>query len=106
MYYSIAAIFSIPNFSASSHRGIDEQARFSSWNRHCRRGFSRRTVGHNPQILSYLIQYVGADRVVLGSDYCYDMGYDMPVQVLEKTPAAERSLILGANAAKLLKIQA
>jgi hypothetical protein len=29
----------------------------------------------------------------------------MPVQVLEKIPAAERSLILGDNAAKLLQIQ-
>jgi len=69
------------------------------------RRFHYDTITHNPKILSYLIDYVGADRVVLGSDYCYDMGYDMPVQVLEKTPAAERSLILGANAAKLLKIQ-
>jgi hypothetical protein len=32
------------------------------------------------------------------------MGYDMPVQVLVKIPATQRSLILGSNAAKLLKI--
>jgi aminocarboxymuconate-semialdehyde decarboxylase len=69
------------------------------------RRFHYDTITHNPQILSYLIQYVGADRVVLGSDYCYDMGYDMPVQALEKTPVAERFLILSTNAAKLLKIQ-
>jgi len=69
------------------------------------RRFHYDTVTHNPQLLAFLIQYVGADRVVLGSDYCYDMGYDMPVQMLNKTPLAQRSLILGANAARLLKIE-
>ncbi len=68
------------------------------------RRFHYDTITHNPKILSYLIDYVGADRVVLGSDYCYDMGYDMPVQVLKNVPAKQRSLILGNNAAKLLKI--
>ena len=69
------------------------------------RRFHYDTITHSPQMLAYLIEYVGADRIVLGSDYCYDMGYDMPVQVLEKIPAAARSLILGDNAAKLLQIQ-
>ncbi len=69
------------------------------------RRFHYDTITHNPKILGYLIDYVGADRVVLGSDYCYDMGYDMPVQALAKTPVADRYQILGANAAKLLKIK-
>jgi aminocarboxymuconate-semialdehyde decarboxylase len=68
------------------------------------RRFHYDTITHNPQLLSFLIQYVGADRVVLGSDYCYDMGYDMPVQAISKVPASQRSLILGSNAAKLLRI--
>ena len=68
------------------------------------RRFHYDTITHSTQILSFLIQLVGADRVVLGSDYCFDLGYDAPVQVIEKFPAEERSLILGGNAAKLLKI--
>jgi len=71
------------------------------------RRFHFAKITHNPQILRLLIQLVGADRVVLGSDYCYDMGYDQPVQVLDRVPnlqATERSLIASRNAAKLLKI--
>jgi aminocarboxymuconate-semialdehyde decarboxylase len=68
------------------------------------RRFHYDTITHSTQILAFLIQLVGADRVVLGSDYCFDLGYDAPVQVLDKFPEAERSLILGGNAAKLLKI--
>lgn len=40
---------------------------------------------------------VGADRVVLGSDYDQDMQYERPVHFLEKVPrlsARERRMIL------------
>jgi aminocarboxymuconate-semialdehyde decarboxylase len=71
------------------------------------RRFHYDTITHSPTMLRFLIEVVGADRIVLGSDYCYDMGYDAPVQSLDKTPnlqSAERSLIAGQNAAKLLKV--
>lgn len=48
-----------------------------------------------------------ADRVVLGSDYCLDMGLTDPVGTVERLSAlsdAERDLILGTTAAKLLRL--
>jgi len=71
------------------------------------RRFTYDTIGHNDQLVMNLIRLVGADRVMLGSDYCFDMGYDRPVDVVERLtemPAADRDLILGATAAKLLRI--
>ena len=50
---------------------------------------------------------MGADRVLLGSDYCFDMGLEQPVHTVERltdVPAAERDLILGQTAARLLRI--
>ena len=50
---------------------------------------------------------MGADRVVLGSDYCFDMGLADPVGTVEHLSGlsdAERDLILGATAAKLLRL--
>ena len=40
------------------------------------RRFTYDTIGHNDQITYNLIRLVGADRVVMGSDYCFDMGLD------------------------------
>lgn len=71
------------------------------------RRFTYDTIGHNDQLVMNLIRLVGADRVMLGSDYCFDMGYDRPVDVVERLtemPVADRDLILGKTAAKLLRI--
>ncbi|MGQ0544751.1 MAG: amidohydrolase family protein [Betaproteobacteria bacterium] len=43
------------------------------------RRFSYDTIGHSDRINSQLVQLVGADRVLLGSDYCFDMGLEDPV---------------------------
>ena len=37
------------------------------------RRFTYDTIGHNNQINLNLVRLVGADRVLLGSDYCFDM---------------------------------
>ena len=71
------------------------------------RRFSYDTIGHNDEIMQNLIRLVGADRVVLGSDYCFDMGHEQPVAIVERWPAvaaSDRDLILGGNAARMLKI--
>jgi len=50
---------------------------------------------------------VGADRVMLGSDYCFDMGYTRPVDVVTKHAKlnkADQRRILGATAARLLRL--
>jgi len=71
------------------------------------RRFHYDTIGHNSVILMNVIHQVGADRVVLGSDYTFDMGYERPVEVVEnltELSARDRELILGGNAARLLKV--
>lgn len=64
-------------------------------------------ITHNSQILMNLIRQMGADRIVLGDDYPADMGYERPVEVVERLTDLSKSeleLILGGNAARLLKL--
>jgi aminocarboxymuconate-semialdehyde decarboxylase len=53
-----------------------------------------------------LIQVVGADRVVIGTDYPMAMGDFDPVQKIEQLDlaAAERAQVLGGNAARALNL--
>jgi aminocarboxymuconate-semialdehyde decarboxylase len=72
------------------------------------RRFTYDTIGHNADINLGLIRMVGADRVLLGSDYCFDMGLTDPlgdIERLEALSAAERELIAGKTAAKLLRVE-
>ncbi len=71
------------------------------------RRFHYDTITHHPRILSYLADLVGADRIVLGSDYDQDMCDRHPVRFIEKLPGLtkrERRMILSENAAKLLRL--
>lgn len=70
------------------------------------RRFTYDTIGHKASIVKFLISEVGADRVMLGSDYCLDMGYMKPVQDLDalELNARDRDLILRGTASRLLKI--
>ena len=71
------------------------------------RRFYYDTVSHHPLIMKFLTELVGADRVVLGSDYNQDMGCERPVEFVEKIPGLterERNLILRENAARLLRL--
>ena len=48
---------------------------------------------------------VGTDRVVLGSDFCFDMSYEQPVKLVKEHPdlrPEDQNLILGGNAARLM----
>jgi aminocarboxymuconate-semialdehyde decarboxylase len=72
-----------------------------------RRRFTYDTITHSPELLRFLIDTVGADRVMLGSDYCFDMGYARPVDVVTKharLARADQRRILGATAARLLRL--
>lgn len=63
------------------------------------------TISHSGEALGYLIDQVGAERVMLGSDYCFDMGYERPVEVVSGHPALsaeDKALILEGNARRLL----
>jgi aminocarboxymuconate-semialdehyde decarboxylase len=70
------------------------------------RRFTYDTISHAPESLDYLIDLVGADRVMMGSDYCFDMGYERPVKVVTalKLSRKDREKIVGGNAARLLRL--
>ncbi len=63
------------------------------------------TISHSGEALGYLVGQVGAERVMLGSDYCFDMGCARPVEVVTEHPALsaeDKALILEGNARRLL----
>jgi aminocarboxymuconate-semialdehyde decarboxylase len=64
------------------------------------------TVVFRPDQLRYLIDRYGPDRVVLGSDYPYDMGEPDPVGLVGKLELDEKdtAAILGKTAVGLLKL--
>jgi len=72
------------------------------------RRFTYDTIGHDDAINMNLVRQVGADRVILGSDYCFDMGLDDPVATVARMTQLsqpDRDLILGRTAATLLRIE-
>ena len=65
------------------------------------------TMVFEPDQLAFLIKKYGADHILLGTDYPYDMGEDAPLDLIAKVDgldADERSAICGLNAARLLKL--
>jgi aminocarboxymuconate-semialdehyde decarboxylase len=61
---------------------------------------------HDPYVLRELIRAVGPDRVLLGSDFPFDMGTDDPVGALRaaRLPDADFHAVRGGNAAALLRL--
>ena len=71
------------------------------------RRFTYDTISHAPAMLRYLIDLVGADRVMLGSDYCFDMGPARPREIVERQlrlSAADRKRILSGTARRFLAL--
>ena len=65
------------------------------------------TIGHDDRINAALVKLVGADRVTLGSDYCFDMGLDDPLATLNRIAGLsekDKQAIAGGNAQKLLNL--
>jgi aminocarboxymuconate-semialdehyde decarboxylase len=65
------------------------------------------TITFDRGILKTMVQRFGADHVVLGTDYPYDMGMEQPVDFIGGVPgltAKEKAMIMGGNAARLLKL--
>lgn len=63
---------------------------------------------HSAAALRYLVDLVGAERVLLGSDFPADMGYRDPVGWLERAPLldeAEKQQIRGGNLEGLLRLR-
>jgi aminocarboxymuconate-semialdehyde decarboxylase len=70
------------------------------------RRFTYDTIGHDDRINMNLVRLVGADRVMLGSDYCFDMGLDDPLAPVRRMDLDEKQkqLIAGGNALRLLRM--
>jgi aminocarboxymuconate-semialdehyde decarboxylase len=65
------------------------------------------TITHSEALMRFVIELVGLDRIVLGSDYCFNMGYAQPVEKLEALRFLDdhaRSRIAVDNARTLLRL--
>ena len=62
------------------------------------------TVTHDENVLRELVALAGADRVLCGSDYPFDMGVERPAEIVRALglAPAEEQAILGGNARRLL----
>lgn len=63
------------------------------------------TVVHDPRVLRFLIDIMGAERILVGTDYPFEMGDDDPVALIDEVPgleASQREAILSGNANRLL----
>ena len=66
------------------------------------------TISFDPRMLRQMVDQYGPGHVLLGTDYPYDMGEDDPVGLIGSVPRlkrAERDMIEGGNAARLLKVR-
>ncbi len=65
------------------------------------------SITFDPLMLRHLIDRFGAEHVLMGTDYPFDMGEDDPrglIAAVKRLPVAQRKQIEGLNAMKLLKI--
>ncbi len=62
------------------------------------------TVTHDPAVLRTLVETVGADRVMLGSDYPFAMADPLPVETVRAAALSddEQTAVLGGNAERFL----
>jgi len=65
------------------------------------------TVLFEPRALRFLCDTVGADKIMLGSDYPFSIGDPEPCTIVDDTPltAEERRAILGENAMRIFRIE-
>ena len=65
------------------------------------------TIAFDSGMLQHLIERLGADHVLLGTDYPYDMGVEDPVGFINRVKSlssVKKKKIMGGNAARLLWI--
>ena len=69
--------------------------------------FTYDTISYNEELLEDLIKLVGADRILVGSDYCFDIAYEEPIRFLngvKSLTVEQRQQIVWDNAVKLLRL--
>ncbi len=64
------------------------------------------TITHSSDALNYLINLVGAEQVMMGSDYPFDMGYERPTELVDESNLSEteKNKIKYDNAERLFQI--
>jgi aminocarboxymuconate-semialdehyde decarboxylase len=73
-------------------------------------GYARRfyydTITHSPRSLCFLCEVVGADRLLLGSDFPFGLGDPEPVAAVRRASLGEATerAALGENAARLFRL--
>lgn len=71
------------------------------------RRFHYDTIGYSHAVVEFLVREIGADRVLMGSDYCFPIAYEQPVLQVTDNPrldgAAQRAIV-EHNARRLLRI--
>ncbi|MEY2619720.1 MAG: hypothetical protein RL522_2722 [Pseudomonadota bacterium] len=73
------------------------------------RRFYYDTIGYSEPVLDFLMQHVGSDRILMGSDYCFPIAYEQPVQIVSEMSSLsleQQEAILEGNARKLLRLPA
>jgi aminocarboxymuconate-semialdehyde decarboxylase len=72
------------------------------------RRFTYDIISHDAGALRYLIATVGADRVMLGTDFCFDMGYDRPLSIISAKATGlslkDQRCVVRDNAARMLRL--
>ena len=65
-------------------------------------------ISHDAAALRYLVDTVGADRVMLGTDFCFDMGYERPLAIIQAKATAlsrkDQDRVVRGNAARMLRL--
>ncbi|HZZ16578.1 MAG TPA: amidohydrolase family protein [Candidatus Sulfotelmatobacter sp.] len=69
--------------------------------------FTYDTITHSKPVMEFVINQVGPERIMVGSDYCFTMGYNRPVQFVNQVDltSSQRRMILGGNAERILQLQ-
>lgn len=97
--------YQIGRFERGHQQRPAASARTSSSPQEMLKRFYFDALTHDPQSTRHLINRVGADRIVIGTDNPFNMGYEQPLAALDATPgltADERAAICRRTALTLL----
>ena len=99
-----------PSVVGRLHRGWEKRAELrnieASPLAYVRR-FYYDTIGYSDEALANVVRMAGPDRILMGSDYCFPIAYERPVEVVmanRELDTAAKTAILAANARELLKL--
>ena len=85
-------------------KGVAEKS-FSAYLRR----FTYDIISHDAPALRYLVATVGADRVMLGTDFCFDMGLERPLSIIQAKATGlgrkDQERVVRTNAARMLRLE-